>query len=280
MRTAPAHRIVSLNSTLMELFSEAPARNNLRKGTFTASASEFLTLLPILLRYLLAVCLKRGECMPQVESMIAVLLVVELLLAVRTGAVDPDQLYTAILKHLNLFKAAYGTGPCRPKHHYVIHLSACLRRFRTLLHTLVQERKHRLVLRYGRDRDSLKNWELGALEEITCHQVWEMSENYRKSGLQGSHPPSEPCCHLCASSSPMLATQILGLHLRVRLATAPSMWVTLLCFTPIHVALAKYQCFYAWGAMRCACYQNGSELMADAPRTCSLATHSLMMRAL
>lgn len=174
-----------------QLFSEQPARNNLRKESFTASASEFLTLLPILLRYLFAVCLERGECMPQVESMIAVLLVVELLLAVRTGVVDPDhdQLSTAILKHLNLFKAAYGTDSCRPKHHYVIHLAACLRRFRTLLHTLVQERKHRLVLRYGRDRDSLKNWELGALEEITCHQIWEMSQNYRKSGLQGSHPP-------------------------------------------------------------------------------------------
>ena len=173
-----------------KLLGEVPARNNLRKGSFTASASEFLTLAPILLRYITAVCMGRGECMPQVLSMLAVLHVIEMLQAVKTGVHNWRELQKAIEKHLNLFKDAYGEDHCRPKHHYVLHLAKCLAIFRTLLGTLVQERKHRLVLRYGRDRDSLNSWELGCLEEITCHQIWEMSKNYRKTGIHESHEPS------------------------------------------------------------------------------------------
>ena len=173
-----------------KLLGEVPARNNLRKGAFTASASEVLTLVPVLLRYVSAVCMVRDECMPLVMSLLAVLRVVEQLQAVKTGVHDFAKLRDAIQHHLNVFKAAYGSEHCRPKHHYVLHLARCLMRFGTLLGTLVQERKHRLVLRYGRDRDNLKSWDLGCLEEITCHQIWEMSQNYRKTGIQESHPPT------------------------------------------------------------------------------------------
>jgi hypothetical protein len=175
---------------VLQLLTPIPARNNVKKGSFTASASEVLTLVPILLRYLMCVCMARGECMAHVNSLIAVLLVVELLQAVRTGAINPTQLRDAIEKHLNLFKDAYGTEFCRPKHHYVLHLPDILYRFGVLLHTLVQERRHRLVLRYGRDRDTLLNWDLGCLEEVTCHHIWELSQPYMKVGIQGAHRPT------------------------------------------------------------------------------------------
>ena len=44
--------------------------------------------------------------------------------------------------------------------------------------TFTHERKHRLVTRYTRDRRNLKNWDSGAIEEITCHQLWELSEPF------------------------------------------------------------------------------------------------------
>ena len=175
---------------VLRLLTAVPSRNNLRKGAFTASASEVMTLVPILLRYIMAVCLPRGEELEFVQSLLAVLLVVELLQAVQTGVHNATQLRDAIVKHLELFKAAYGVLCCRPKHHYVLHLPDCLIRFGTLLHTLVQERRHRLVLRYGRDRDNLVSWDLGCLEDVTCHHLWELSTPYMKSGIQCAHAPT------------------------------------------------------------------------------------------
>ena len=74
----------------------------------------------------------------------------------------------------------------------MLHLPDMLSRFGTLLSTFTHERKHRLVIRYSKDRHSLVNWELGALEEITCHQIWEMTEptsSYMSIGLDNPHAP-------------------------------------------------------------------------------------------
>ena len=60
-----------------------------------------------------------------------------------------------------------------PKHHYALHLPTMLANFGVLLSTMVNERKHRLVLQYTRDRDNCKSFEVVSLEEICVHQLWE-----------------------------------------------------------------------------------------------------------
>ena len=115
---------------------------------------------------------------PHVDSMIAVLVVVMLLQSCRTGQVTADELMSAIVAHLVLCMAAYGPEFFRPKHHYALHLPDMLRRFGCLLSTFVQERKHRLVTRYGRDRRSRKSFETGVIEDITCHQLWELQQRF------------------------------------------------------------------------------------------------------
>ena len=116
--------------------------------------------------------------MEYVHSLRAALRVIEILQAVKTGSVDPDELESAIKKHFDLFKAAYGESEVRPKHHYALHLAAQLRLFGTLITTLTHERRHRLFKKYCRDRRNLQSWELGALEDITCHQIWEMQHEF------------------------------------------------------------------------------------------------------
>lgn len=157
------------------VFNEVASKNNLRKTNFTCTASEFLTLAPILHRYFTRVVQERGQCMPYVLSFIAVIEVLLLLQAIQAGCVDSSVLGVAILKHLQLYQAAYGEEKVRPKHHYALHLPDMLSRFGFLLSTFTHERKHRLIKRYTRDRCKLQNWDLGALEEITCHQAWELS---------------------------------------------------------------------------------------------------------
>ncbi len=164
--------------SINRLFSESSNKNNLKKAGFTCSGSEFLTLAPIVLRYFERVVAPRNQCMTWVASMVAVLQVVVLLLDLKAGTVSADALTTAILRHLGLYSIAYGDSAVRPKHHFALHLGPMLRRFPFLLSTFVHERKHRVVKKYTRDRRNLQSWDLGAIEEITCHQLWELGKPF------------------------------------------------------------------------------------------------------
>ena len=170
---------------LGNLFTDSANVNNAKKGSFTSTGSQFLTIAPVLQRYFEQIVQQRGEFIDNVTSMIAVLDVIALLTALKTGTVSPDDLETAIHKHLTLFKSVYGDLQVRPKHHYATHLSRMLRNFGFLLATFTQERKHRLVTRYCRDRKNLASWDCSAIEEITCHQLWQLGQPFMAAGEVG-----------------------------------------------------------------------------------------------
>ena len=171
------------------LFTDAANKNNHLKAGFSSSASEFMTIAPLLKRYLRKVVLPRGEETAHVESMVAALDVLELLMRCKRGGVTPASLRKAIEKHLALFKHAYGDDYMRPKHHYILHLPDQLHEHKLLLSTHTNERRHRLALRYTRDRHSLESYDLGATEEVTCHQLWEMEQPWLKFGISETAKP-------------------------------------------------------------------------------------------
>ena len=162
--------------SITRLFTDAANKNNLRKGGFICSGSEFLMLTPIALRYFERVVAARDQCMPWVVSLIAVLKVVVMLIRLKTCSVSDVALTEAIKTHLVLFKAAYGEDGIRPKHHQALHLGPMLARFPFLLSTFVNERRHRVVKKHTRDRRNLRSFDLGTIEEITCHQIWELGK--------------------------------------------------------------------------------------------------------
>lgn len=163
----------------MHCFSSSAIKNNLKSGGFTSTGSEFLTLTPVIHRYLSQVARPREtEHTAVIDSMLACLSVIMMLQACRTGIVQPADLLAAVVLHLSLCLSAYGEEFFRPKHHYSLHLAGMLERFGYLLSTFVHERKHRLVTRYTRDRRNLVAFDAGALEEITCHQLWELKQPF------------------------------------------------------------------------------------------------------
>lgn len=166
---------------LDHLFHDDKNRNNYRKKSFTCTGSQFLTLTPLLHYYFDKVVKPRGEQLEIVNSMLAVLSVIMLLTSLNTGTISSEQLTEAILLHLHLFSVAWGDDYVRPKHHYSIHLGPMLRMFGFLLATFVQERKHRLVTRYCRDRKNLSRWDMSAIEEITCHQIWQLNLDFMQA---------------------------------------------------------------------------------------------------
>lgn len=163
---------------IKHLFTKSANTNNIRKSGFTCLGSEFLTIAPVLHRYFVKVVVPRGKLLEHALSMINVLVVIMMLTSIKTDSVDPDELQTAILKHFLLFLSCYGEGACKPKHHYAIHLPHMLRHFGMLLATFTHERKHRLVTRYTRDRKNMQNWDSSSLEEVTCHQLYELSQPF------------------------------------------------------------------------------------------------------
>lgn len=184
--------------------STRASKNNIRNSNFSSTASEFLTLAPMLLLYLTRVCLPREECMAHVQSMIAVLIVLEYLQAVKRGIVSPEQLRIAIQTHLDLFSSVYADAK-RPKHHYVLHLPTILDRHGVILTTLTQERKHKMVRRYTVNRKNLRSWELGTMEEITCHALRDLHRVFATSALFKGHLPSPKLCAALREAFPNTA---------------------------------------------------------------------------
>jgi len=192
------------------LFDATRYKNYLRSGSFPAIASEFLTIAPVLRRYLSNVVARRGQCMQYVSSMQAVLDVVDLLQAAKTGALQPVVLFQAITKHFELFKAAYGDNAVRPKHHYALHLPLMLQEFKTLLATLTHERKHRMAKRYTRNRANLTSFESGVVEDITMHQLWELGLPFFKA--YSTSTPKGPVVHALRELFPHVADCNFTLH--------------------------------------------------------------------
>ena len=170
---------------IMCLFTDSAITNNNKNGKFSCSGSQCITLVPILHRYLKLVVLPRGEHVAHVKSMLAVLDVIMLLMSLKTGTVSAGELGEAIMNHLIQFKAVYGDNKVRPKHHYSTHLPDMLDLFGFLLATFTHERKHRLITRYCRDRKNLSNWDCSAIEEITCHQIWELAQPFMAASSVG-----------------------------------------------------------------------------------------------
>ena len=170
-------------ASLDHLFARKKAVTHLKNRHFGCSASDFLTLQPVLLCYLTRVCAVRDTSMSiYIESMVAVLAVVEVLQAVKRRKAGPEQLKDRILNHMRLFLRAYSEEAVRPKHHVALHLPDIFRRVGTLLGTLTNERRHRVVKRYTKDRRCLKRWELGSLEEMTGHALSELTQPILRAG--------------------------------------------------------------------------------------------------
>ena len=74
----------------------------------------------------------------------------------------------------------------RPKHHYTLHLPIQLYRHGYLVATMTMERKHRVVKRYLRPRRTLVSFEAGFVEEITCFELWQLSEEVATLSIRSS----------------------------------------------------------------------------------------------
>ena len=178
--------------TLDDVLSVSRLDANLRNKHFSSSASEFLTLYPILRRYIRNFVMVRGELPDHCLSMIRCLNVLEKCHTLKASKISPERLKRTIEQHLDAAYAVYGRAYARPKAHYILHLPMQLFDHGCLLSTLVNERQHRVVKRYTRDRCATQSlWEVGALEEIVAFQAHEALQSFFRVGMLDEHTPGK-----------------------------------------------------------------------------------------
>ena len=184
--TLPKHM-----SGLEYVLSQPKIFLNLKKIDFAGTASELLTQAPLLARYIRGVVLPREECVRHCENLLALFDILELITSLKAKLrVDPCRLLTMIESYLEGFKALYGESVLKFKHHAALHLPGVLARHGDLPSTLTNERRHKVVKRYTRDRLCGQNWELGSLEEVVCQQLHECKSDWYSHMLVDAHKPN------------------------------------------------------------------------------------------
>ena len=95
---------------------------------FSCSASELLTLVPVLNLFFATIVMTQGYCTAQVTSLCACLDVVELLATVKNTTVSPAILREAVNRHVTCRTAAYGADIDNNamKRHMTQHLAEML----------------------------------------------------------------------------------------------------------------------------------------------------------
>ena len=135
-----------------KLFDASSCAKYLRNEALSCSATQVLTLCPVLAVYFSTFGVSQGYCLDHVHCLLALFHVVSLLDAVRLGIVSPDALAIAVKRHGDLYVQCYGERLVRPKHHYTQHLPDMFRRWGILLSCWVHERHHRLLIRWTENR--------------------------------------------------------------------------------------------------------------------------------
>ena len=111
---------------------------------------------------------------PMIQSYLLLCDVLDLLTNLKRkalGHISPEQLRDAILAHLSKYLEAYRNLGWKPKFHWATELWRNYARFEFLLGLLVTERKHKVIKRWSRDRQTLQSFEKGLVEEVTLQHL-------------------------------------------------------------------------------------------------------------
>lgn len=193
------------NSSLADIFSAKRATASRKARHLKCTASEGLSVYPVLAFLLQKVFVPAGISLLACRAFLALADALDLLVAVPLGVVSPTTLRNSIGAFLDAFVRAGWKTSLHPKYHWMLHLPQHLARFKQLPTCWTHERKHRLVKRYASDMCNTLTFELSVLREITAHHLWALKKvQCLEVGLLSPREPSEKVMKLLqqATGSP------------------------------------------------------------------------------
>jgi hypothetical protein len=157
-----------------------------KKGRWDGTASEFLSVVPVLAKWVTDVVKQAGVCPAECDSMLELCKTVELLHLGMQGSGDPDDLGTQILEHSTAQQICYGSDLWKAKNHHAFHFPRFLERFGKLFNCFTLERKHKVPKRFSVTRVNTTSYERGILEEVLDQHFWELKKPISKHMLMDS----------------------------------------------------------------------------------------------
>ena len=154
-----------------DMFSEKRRLACEAAGLYKGSASELLTLYPVLRHFVAHALGKQPEIKLQSASLLNLCRVLDCLQAVKMGVVSGADLRPAVLKHLRSFRKAYPEFNLKPKHHYAMHLAHLLETHQMLLSCFVHERKHRAIKKCASEVTNLRSFEKAVTLDVLNHHL-------------------------------------------------------------------------------------------------------------
>ena len=174
------------------IFARAVCKNGVRAKDVDPSgtASEFLSVGPLIRKWLEDVVKPKGICIAHVTSLLLAISVTDLLLQVNTGCINPRMLANALARHYAAHIIAYGFALFKPKHHFMLHLPEQLEYSSFLISCFVHERKHKIIKRWAVPMCTGNNvkYDRGLLEECTRAHVEALKEPLLKPCLIETRP--------------------------------------------------------------------------------------------
>ena len=181
-----------------EIFMESRSKKHRDAKHIKCQASDMLTFLPVLAFFVQSVLmnLEGAESLkPQCEAFLALVNVVELILAAGRTIVSPQKFLEAVEIFLALFAVAYGFAWMTPKFHWLLHMPIQLQRLGIILNCFCLERKHRVPKRYATQIQNIsKQANESLLSEVLCHHLSQLKERESfsfKIGLVSGKPPAQ-----------------------------------------------------------------------------------------
>lgn len=158
-----------------QVFAPSQASSSMHAGFVKGSASEVLSLIPVLLKFVTDVVEPLRICELAVKSCKLLCEVVGLLMVINQGSCSPSRLEHALLAHAEAYQAAYGVVGWIPKMHHILHLPRQFEVHSMLISCFVHERKHRTVKRMAQPRVNTTNFDQGLLADCTLQHLYELS---------------------------------------------------------------------------------------------------------
>jgi hypothetical protein len=184
----------------MDVACARRATSSYEESTFKCTASEALSVYPIVARWVETVVKVSLQTHPANHNIIAacdcfLLLCIVLDMFKQTMRsqhdVTPSSLHNAIVACMRVFLVAHGIGAWIPKCHFALHFGWFLQTFGFLASCFVHERKHKLAKRYGNQMCRLRGFDAYVLREVFLKQCMSLRSSNLFSCVEHLNTPSK-----------------------------------------------------------------------------------------
>ena len=154
------------------IFTQARAESHRKSKQLKCSASDLLSLLPVLAYFVHSVLLPSDLCNKECRAFLALVHVVDLIYVSARAHVKPGELLKEAERFLELFAEVWGYDWMIPKFHWMLHYSDHLHAWDMLLNCFCLERKHQVPKRFANDlKNIFGNASRSLLMEVTSHHL-------------------------------------------------------------------------------------------------------------